>query len=215
MKSILVTISLLIIAITLNAQHRQKAGTDSVLIKKYEHDTLAFKPFARNGLLLDSIHPKPQFTKWELNVKDHVVYHNIERFPRPDMAIPDTVVLSRPGKNKGFMVISLSPRTWYMSALKGNKTVTIQDMKGLSRFLGAIDNPYDAYLWLFFRKSKKMGNPGYKTVEDGFLISGTGSGGDMAFPDKKIIVTHTYLVGFNKKVEEIRTQVTVIKNPYY
>ncbi|MDR0659915.1 MAG: hypothetical protein LBG19_03740 [Prevotellaceae bacterium] len=136
-------------------------SNDSIIITKYYSDTLGFEPFLYLSFL-DSISPKKSFIRWEYN------------------RAGDSGALAEPpmkdGRYLGFMrVVAPNIYTYYIAAQKKNgKIKTFYTLKGINKFIGEIDNQYNAYFWLFFCKGNVIPNSPsyatYKKTKDGFLI---------------------------------------------
>ncbi|MFB9077973.1 energy transducer TonB [Flavobacterium procerum] len=217
----LLTLTTFLFAFTAQAQ----SDKDSIIVNKYKIDTLNFKPF-ESGKLLHSIHPKKGFTQWEIDIIRDSSPKVVDRFPSVEN-ISDTLVLAKPANIKsfnGFYRISAPTISrWYMSAKKKRKTIIIQNSKQLGRFLGNLDNEFDAYLYLFF--NTPLSNPvyfapyenaWYKKVEDGYLITAhkpSTSDAAESHPKSKIDFFNTYFIGFNKQVTKIRTKEVITHYP--
>jgi hypothetical protein len=208
-KLFLTIFILFILYLTTNGQ----TYNDSVTIKKYEADTLDFIPFP-NAKLLDSIKPKKGFKKWEINTATSLTtFYNVYRFPKPKKIVPNTTVLSKCLKGFGTFCPP-SGCAWYISAQRRKSIFTIEDLAGLSSFLGNIDNKFNAYLWLVshdlsssrFVPIETSTSTTYKIVEDGFLISIRIRISDCPVTQGLV----TYFVGYDKRVIHIRSKVTSV-----
>ena len=205
----LIIITSLFISVSANGQ----LVNDSTVLKKYLNDTLGFVSFP-NAILLDSIEPDNGFKKWELNTATSLTtFHNFFRYPKPNGNLSDTIVLSKCLRGFGTFC---PPRgcAWYISAQKRKRIITVQDLNGLSNFLGTLDNKFDAYLWLtshdlFDSRSVPIvtsSSTTYKIVDGGFLITLNMRIRDCPVTNGIVI----YFVGLNKKIVRIRTKVIVI-----
>lgn len=191
----------------------KETGKDSAIVKKYEDDTLGFNSFP-NVQLLDSIKPSKGFTKWELN--NASTHKNIYRAPQPKEPLSDTIVLSKlPKGSTGFIefLIPGGPYTLYISAPKRKKIVTINNLKSLSKFLGTVENKFNAFLWLSFQAStSNLRDAKYKLVKDSFLITFPVPDVDdevFAHPPSETDLFDTYFVGFDKRIVKIKTKAIV------
>jgi len=176
------------------------------IVEKYRNDTLNFSPFMREASLIDSITPDKKYVSWELNSAG---WGNIYRFPRPETPLPNSEVLSQLKEDRGFYKVC-APMIcrYYLSAQQKNgKVTTIDDYKSLKKFLSKLDNPYNAYLWLYFHDDISTGAM-YKPVEKGFLIRvANANHNDMVFPRvvREGFSRSTYFVGNDGKIAKVNS----------
>lgn len=189
-----------------------RAQADSLLAQKYLPDSLHFQSFPQ-AFLLDSIRPAKKYPVLELNtLLNRGEYRNRYRSNgRKD--IPDTVVLS---KARGGFYTFCPPGGcgWYISAQKGKKIITIENLTALDNFIGTIDNKYDAYLWLVaqdladsrFVPIQTKPAIEYKLVDGGYLIRFVMRIRDCPVTSGKV----TWFVGSDKKIVLIKKEILEI-----
>lgn len=201
-----------------------QVSKDSAVIKKYLGDTLRFLPFPQ-AFLMDGIKPAKGISQWELNtissentntengVGQATIARNLYRHPAPVKRMPDTAVLAKAAT--GFAT-TCPPHScaWYISAVQKSKKISVTNLRQMSAFLGAIDNKFDAYLWL---QSQDLAESRaipltttrklfYRQVKDGFLLKL-----NMRISDCFITYADvTWFVGSDKKVVLIRSVVTSV-----
>lgn len=179
--------------VKVKAQIYSPVYPDATIEKKYAHDTLGFKPYP-DVFLMNYIHPAKKFIGLEINTLGErrypthkIGYQNLYRYPvnQEKYRLEDTTVLSKIDPAISFTACwcpSYDP--WYISVkYKNNNVVAIGDTTALKKFLGKVDNPYNAYLWFQVRgiirysdipiKTATYKNFKYKKVKHGFLITYT------------------------------------------
>ena len=158
---------------------RGQTTVDSALKIKYLNDTSDFINFP-NTSLLDSLVPNKTIAYWELNFNSgEKNFKNLYKSTTGEnKSNNDSVVLTK--ANEGFGTVC-PPRwcNWYISTkLKKGKAESITNWKTLSKFIGKIDNQFDAYLWLTcftYSDSKSLPlsvstSSKYKIINGGYLI---------------------------------------------
>lgn len=161
---------------------------DSGLIKRYQNDTTGFITITDTGMT-DSLKPSHRFVAWEVNTIHTMIYvrhgyppgspyKNLWRYPKSGIKQADSVLLTHCDLLHSFtacLCADLFP--WYMSVKTHDaQLLTVNNESLMQQFLGKIDNPYNAVLWLHVI-DETLSEPGqdgrrfhYKKVKNGYLI---------------------------------------------
>lgn len=192
------------------AGYAKAQAVDSVLVNRYLTDTLNFIPCAQ-GYVIDSIKPDNNFTKWELATFTYFEgFRRRDEYPKVKLRPADSLVMLK-SKTGFYTICPPSGCCWYMNAKNKKKVVSITDLATMSEFLGALDNQFDAYLWLAshdiadsrFVPLMTGQQIQWKMTNDGYLLRFPMRISDCPVTRGEV----TFLVGFNKKVTHIKTKV--------
>jgi hypothetical protein len=163
-----------------------KTQAQSNPAKIYANDSTGFTAYPAVGLL-ENLKLPVKYTQLEINTwispyvkgkRNYHEYRNLYRYPAPAQKLADSVVLTQCDLLKCFTAC-LCPTIfpWYISAQAAdNKQVTIGDTSNMKTFLGSINNPFNAYLWLQPHDMyadiplKTSARAKYKKVKNGYLI---------------------------------------------
>ena len=153
----------------LNAQNIKN---DINVIKKINSTNYTFKNFIFDDkTLIREVKPIKKYIYWELNTFSHGrIFENILRLN--DSIVSKKIILSKTNKGIGSFC-NPSSCSWYISTRNKKKKIsTIDTFEELKKFIGQVDNIYEACLLL---SCVTESNPiyfygKYTEVENGYLI---------------------------------------------
>lgn len=151
---------------------RSRAPRDWLFGDRFRYDSGGFRPLA--GFLPDSLQPARGTAYWEINTWTGTRWRNDYRSDHGQA--PDSVVLTRAQAGFG-MYMAPGSWTWYLSVRSPRGLYSVHDTAALRRFLGPIDNPWKAALWLYVQGPADILPPPlqypparWKAVEGGWLF---------------------------------------------
>lgn len=183
-------------------QETKDSARENVLINQYKNDTTGFYPL-KSQQLIDSLHPKKGYTYWELSRDERIIESYHRKRKNSDKSLTPLPT------GKGFLIVR-PPTTssCHLSAIYNGSPHSISTKSELLRFLGKIDTPFEAALWLFLIKGKWT-NCKYKQVDDGFLLRFDDyPPTDMVFEHiiREAYDTRTLFIGHDGFICEVKTE---------
>jgi hypothetical protein len=124
-----------------------------------------------NRTLIENLKPNKRIKYWEFNIFSHNRDYTNEVRLTEEIQSED-IVLSKTKKGFGSFCPP-SNCSWYLSMRdKNNKITTIDDTKNLKKFIGRIDNEYEAWLIVspLIKSNPVYLNGKFAKVKEGFLI---------------------------------------------